>query len=53
MLEINVTKHYDWVINKFSNSKITELELEIIREQYLDMDSDYDKFFYESLLSEI
>jgi hypothetical protein len=47
------SKEYDWVINKFSSNKLTQKELEIVREQYLDMDDDYDRHFYENLIDEL
>lgn len=46
-------KCYDWIMNKFSNNKLTQEELEIVREQYLDMDNDYDRYFYENLVDEL
>ena len=43
-------KQYNWILNKFSEYKLTREELDTIREQYLDIEnSDYDKFFYEVL----
>lgn len=50
------TKHssqYDWIISKYFNSKLEYWELQVIKEQYLDMDIEYDKFFYEYLLDQI
>jgi hypothetical protein len=40
---------YDWILKKFSNSQMCPDELEFIKENYLDMNIDYDKFFYEYL----
>lgn len=45
--------HYDWIMSKFSNNKLNREELEIVREQYLDMDDDYDRHFYENLVDEL
>jgi len=44
---------YDWIINKFLESDLEYWELQFIKENYLDMESDYDKYFYEYLLDEI
>jgi hypothetical protein len=40
---------YSWILNKFCNNEFTFYELETIRECYLDLNSDYDKWFYEYL----
>jgi hypothetical protein len=50
---LNSDSKYDWIISKFTNAGIEYWELQIIKEQYLDMDSDYDKFFYEYLLEKM
>ena len=44
--------HYSWVINKFSG-KLTVNELAVIKTQYLDMDSENDKQFYNYLVQYI
>lgn len=46
-------KHYDWIMTKFSSNKLNKEELEIVREQYLDMENDYDRYFYENLVDEL
>ncbi len=46
-------KHYDWIISKFSSNKLNQKELDIVREQYLDMENDYDRYFYENLVDEL
>jgi hypothetical protein len=46
-------KHYDWIMTKFASNKLNREELEIVREQYLDMDNDYDRYFYENLVDEL
>ena len=46
-------KHYDWIMTKFSSNKLNREELEIVREQYLDMENDYDRYFYENLVDEL
>lgn len=43
---------YDWLISKFTNSNLTLNELDLISEQYLDMNSDYDRYFYEYLIEQ-
>ncbi len=50
---VNSDTKYDWIICKFTEQNLEYWELQIIKEQYLDMNSDYDKFFYEYLLDKI
>ena len=44
---------YNWIIHKFADDKLTWGDLQVIRESYLEMNSDYDKFFYEFLKDQI
>ena len=37
---------YDWIMTKFIGEKLTEEDLEIIKEQYLDMRNDSDRVFF-------
>jgi len=47
-------KQYDWLLTKYNGIKLKERELEVIREQYLDIENnDYDKFFYECLVEQM
>ena len=47
-------KQYDWLLAKYNGTKLKERELEVIREQYLDIENnDYDKFFYECLVEQM
>lgn len=46
-------QEYNWIIHKFSDDKFTWEELQIIKDCYLDMNSDYDRFFYEFLKEQI
>ena len=50
---LNSDSKYDWIISKFTDSSLEYWELEIIKEQYLDMDSAYDKYFYDFLLEKM
>lgn len=50
---MNSDSKFDWIISKFTDDGIEHWELEIIKEQYLDMNSSYDKFFYEYLLDKM
>jgi hypothetical protein len=50
---LNLDSKYDWIISKFADSGLEYWELEIIKEQYLDMNSDYDKFFYDYLIEQM
>ena len=47
------SKEYHWIMTKFSSNKLNQKELEIVREQYLDMENDYDRYFYENLVDEL
>lgn len=58
MIEIDIKKNdekvYDFVYEKFNNPRLRPDDLEIIRDQYLDVKhNDYDKFFYECLVEEM
>jgi hypothetical protein len=47
---------YHWIMEKFNinSNRLTQNELEIIKEQYLDIENDpYDKYFYDTLENEI
>ena len=43
---------YTWVLDKFLDGELTLEELEIIKDQYLDMQVSYDVFFYNYLLEQ-
>ena len=43
---------YDWLISKFADSELTLDELSIVKEQYLNPESDYDRYFFEYLLEQ-
>lgn len=44
---------YTWIVHKFADNKLTWGDLQMVKECYLEMDSDYDKFFYEFLKEQI
>jgi putative aminopeptidase FrvX len=50
---LNSDTKYDWILSKFNDTGLEYWELQIIKEQYLDMESDYDKFFYNYLVEEM
>lgn len=51
LVELSIDdKQYKWALSKFSEN-LTLDELEIIKDQYMDADSEYDTFFIESLRS--
>ena len=53
LMDITKSKsHYSWVMSKFSG-KLTVNELAVIKSQYLDMESDNDKLFYDYLVQYI
>lgn len=52
----SVTNHisrYDWIMSKFLEEKLTFDELDVIHDQYLDMDTDSDRQFYVYLVGYI
>jgi hypothetical protein len=49
----NSDDRYDWIINKFVNDQFTWDELMIIKEYYLDMNTEYDKYFFEYLCEQV
>lgn len=49
----NSDSKFDWILSKFTDTGLEYWELQIIKEQYLDMDSSYDKAFYDYLLESI
>ena len=50
---LNTDSKYDWIISKFTDTGLEYSELQIIKEQYLDMNSSYDKYFYDYLLEQM
>ena len=44
---------YSWIMDKFLDHTLTIAELEIIGEQYLDLDTQYDRYFYEYLQEQV
>ena len=50
---MNSDSKYDWIMSKFTDSGLEFWELQIIKEQYLDMNVDYDRFFYDYLLDQM
>jgi len=56
LIEISVgnDKQYDWLLTKYNGIKLKDEELDIIKEQYLDVENnDYDRFFYECLVEQM
>ena len=49
----NNQNYYDSVIDKIIDEKMTKEEVEVIKEQYLDMTNDNDRLFYQYLLGNI
>jgi hypothetical protein len=44
---------YGWILDKFLDHRLTIDDLELVKEQYLNMESDYDIFFYNYLLEKV
>ena len=44
---------YSWVMDKFLDHDLTIADLEIIAEQYLDLSTQYDRYFYEYLQEQV
>lgn len=49
----NSNSKFDWIMSKFTDAEMNFWELEIIKEQYLDMNSAYDNFFYQYLVEKM
>jgi hypothetical protein len=49
----NSNSKFDWIMSKFTDGEMNFWELEIIKEQYLDMTSAYDNFFYQYLVDKM
>ena len=50
---LNSDSKYDWILSKFTDNSLEFWELQIIKEQYLNMGDNYDKFFYDYLLEKM
>ena len=50
---MNSDSKYDWIMSKLTDGALEYWELQIIKEQYLDMEESYDKFFYDYLLEKM
>jgi hypothetical protein len=50
---LNSDSKYDWIMSKFTDDGLEYWELQVIKEQYLDMESAYDKFFYDYLIEKM
>ena len=44
---------YTWILHKFVDDKFTWDELQVVKEYYLDMKTEYDKYFYEYLCEQV
>jgi hypothetical protein len=56
LVEISVgnDKQYDWLLTKYNGIRLKDEELDIIKEQYLDVENnEYDRFFYECLVEQM
>lgn len=56
LIEISVAndRQYDWLLTKYNGIRLKDEELDIIREQYLDVENnEYDRFFYECLVEQM
>ena len=45
-IDIRTSGSYEWIMSKFVGAKLTEQDLEVIKDQYLDMLNDSDRLFY-------
>jgi hypothetical protein len=52
-LSKNNQNYYDSIIDKVLESKLTKDDLEKVKGQFLDMESDSDRVFYEYLLGNV
>jgi hypothetical protein len=46
----NAPDKYDWILQKFSNKELSGEDLQFIKENYLDMNCDFDKYFVNYLM---
>jgi hypothetical protein len=56
LVEISVANdtQYDWILSKYNGIRLKDEELDIIKQQYLDVDNnEYDRFFYECLVEQM
>jgi hypothetical protein len=51
--EVNANDKYSWILNKFFNDDFTWNDLQLIKNYYLDMNNQYDKYFYEYLTEQV
>lgn len=47
------TNYYEWIKVKFLEDKLTREELDIVKDQYLDMNNESDRKFYDILVSHL
>jgi hypothetical protein len=52
-LSKNNQNYYDSIIDKIIDEEMTKEDIEVIKEQYLDMTKDNDRLFYQYLLGNI
>ena len=56
LVEISVAndRQYDWLLTKYNGIRLKDEELDIIKDQYLDIENnEYDRFFYECLVEQM
>jgi hypothetical protein len=53
LIDITPKSHYDSIIDKILDKNLSKYELDIVKDQYLDMNNSNDKTFYEHLLGNI
>jgi hypothetical protein len=51
--DIDTSDKYAWIISKFVDDEFTWSDLQVIKSTYLNMESDYDKYFYDYLLEQL
>jgi len=53
LMNFKADPRYNWIISQYLDSNMEYWELKFIKENYLDMDSEYDKYFYDWLLDSL
>jgi hypothetical protein len=53
LMNFKADPRYNWIMSQYLDSNMEYWELKFIKENYLDMDSDYDRYFYDWLLDSL
>jgi len=51
--DIDTSDKYSWIVSKFIDDELTHDDIQVIKNCYLNMDSEYDRYFYDYLLEQV